>query len=195
MRDVAILTFMTLDGVMQGPTSPEEDPSGDFTKGGWAANYWGEVMQQVMSEAMSEPYDLLLGRTTYNLFAGHWPNESDDNPVAKILNGAKKFVATTAADNDFKWQNTTPISGDVAAEVTRLKDQSGPLLQVHGSHGLIQTLLTHNLIDEFRLWTFPILLGGGKRLFGDGTIPANLELVKQDATSNGVIMGVYRKAK
>ena len=193
MRDIAILTFMTVDGVMQGPTSPEEDPSDGFTQGGWAAKYWDEVMQQVMAEAMAEPYDLLFGRKTYDMFAAHFPNADDDNPVAKKLNNATKFVATKSTKNNFEWQNTTPIRGDVITEVSRLKAQDGPLLQIHGSCGLIQTLLAHNLIDEFRLWTFPVVLGSGKRLFGQGTVPADLKLVKTSNTANGVIMGIYRR--
>ncbi len=193
MRELAILTFLTLDGVMQGPGSPEEDPSGGFTQGGWAANYWDEVMQQVMAEAMADPYDLLLGRKTYDIFAAHWPEAGDNNPVAKMLNSASKFVATTSTQNDIEWQNTTRITGDVAAEVSRLKAQDGPLLQVHGSCELIQTLLSHDLIDEFRLWTFPVVLGSGKCLFSQGAVPAELTLVKSETTSNGVVMGIYRR--
>jgi len=193
MRELAILTFLTLDGVMQGPTSPEEDPSDGFTQGGWAANYWDEVMQQVMAEAMADPYDLLFGRKTYDIFAAHWPEVGDDNPVAKMINGANKFVATTSTQNDIEWQNTTRITGDVAAEVSRLKAQDGPLLQVHGSCELIQTLLSHHLIDEFRLWTFPVVLGSGKCLFSQGAVPAELTLVKSETTSNGVVMGIYRR--
>jgi len=193
MRELAILTFLTLDGVMQGPGSPEEDPSGGFTQGGWAANYWDEVMQQVMAEAMADPYDLLLGRKTYDIVAAHWPEAGDNNPVAKMLNSASKFVATTSTQNDIEWQNTTRITGDVAAEVSRLKAQDGPLLQVHGSCELIQTLLSHDLIDEFRLWTFPVVLGSGKCLFSQGAVPAELTLVKSETTSNGVVMGIYRR--
>lgn len=193
MRELAILTFLTLDGVMQGPGSPEEDPSDGFTQGGWAANYWDEVMQQVMAEAMADPYDLLFGRKTYDIFAAYWPEAGDDNPVAKMLNRANKFVATTSTQNDIEWHNTTRITGDVAAEVSRLKAQDGPLLQVHGSCELIQTLLSHDLIDEYRLWTFPVVLGSGKCLFSQGAVPAELTLVKSETTSNGVVMGIYRR--
>ncbi len=193
MRELAILTFLTLDGVMQGPTSPEEDPSDGFTKGGWAASYWDEVMQQVMAEAMTDPYDLLFGRKTYDMFAASWTNADDDNPLANGLNTAKKFVATTSTTSELVWQNSVRITGDVAEEVSRIKTQDGPLLQVHGSCELIQTLLAHKLIDEFRLWTFPVVLGCGKRLFSQGSVPADLTLVKTDATSNGVVMGIYRR--
>ncbi|WOO42450.1 dihydrofolate reductase family protein [Rubellicoccus peritrichatus] len=191
MRKIAILTFLTLDGVMQGPSSPEEDSSGGFARGGWAVNYWEDVMAQVMGEAMAEPYDLLLGRKTYEIFASHWPNVGD-NPVANILNNANKFVVTSALDQ-LEWKNTIPLTGNVVSEVTRLKEQEGPLLQIHGSWQLIQTLLAHGLVDEFRLWTFPVMVGGGKRLFSQDALPTGLKLVKTKATSSGVIMSIYRR--
>ena len=191
MRELAVLTFLTLDGVMQAPVQPEEDPSGGFTHGGWCVSYWDEVMAQVMEEAMAAPYDLLLGRKTYESFAAHWPNVEND-PHADRLNNATKFVATSTL-SELEWKNSLPIAGDIAAEVSRLKDQDGPLLQVHGSWQLIQTLLAHELIDEFRLWTFPVVVGPGKRLFGPDTVPADVTLVKTKATSNGVIMGIYRR--
>ena len=193
MRDVAILTFVTLDGVMQSPSSPDEDPSGGFTRGGWAAPYWDEVMQQVEAEAMSVPYDLLLGRKTYDLFASSFENADDTNPVTHRLNSAHKYVATTSATRPLTWPSSTRITGIVAAEVERLKAQDGPLLQVHGSWRLIQTLLEHDLVDELRLWTFPVVLGSGKRLFAQGSTPAEFKLVKTDRTPNGVTMGIYRR--
>ena len=147
MRKLAVLTFLTLDGVMQAPSGPEEDPSGGFTNGGWAANYWDEVMGQVMEEAMADPYDLLLGRKTYEMFAAHWPSAGAD-PLANKLNNATKFVATSTLSK-LEWNNSVRITGDIAAEVSRLKSQEGPLLQVHGSWQLIQTLLSHELVDEF----------------------------------------------
>jgi len=192
MRELAILTFQTLDGVMQAPGAPEEDTSGGFRNGGWASSYWGEVMDQVRREAMAEPYDILLGRKTYQMFASHWPNESDDNSVAKLMNRATKYVATSTL-GEVGWRNTVAISGDIAAEVSRLKNAEGPLIQIHGSSELIQTLLANDLIDEFRLWTFPVVVGTGKRLFSDGTIPKDLQLVKSDITSSGVVMGIYRR--
>ena len=193
MRDLAVLIFLTLDGVMQAPVLPDEDLSGGFEHGGWCLNYWDEVMAQVMEEAMAAPYDLLLGRKTYESFAAaHGPKTDGDNPVAEKLNNATKFVATSTLSK-LEWQNAVRITGDIAAEVSRLKDQDGPLLQVHGSWQLIQTLLSHELIDEFRLWTFPVMVGPGKRLFGQGTVPADLTLVKTKSTSNGVVMGIYRR--
>ena len=138
---------------MQAPGGPEEDPSGGFMHGGWARDCWDDVMEQVMEEAMAAPYDLLLGRKTYEGFAAHWPDAGNDPPANK-LNNATKFVATSTLSK-LEWKNSVPITGDIAAEISRLKDQDGPLLQVHGSWQLIQTLLSHGLIDEFRLWDFP----------------------------------------
>ena len=192
MRKLTILTFMTLDGVMQAPGHSEEDTSGDFKHGGWAVNYWDEVMAQVNEEAMAAPFDLLFGRRTYESFAAYWPNVSN-NPHADKLNNATKYVATSTLSK-LEWKNSTPITGDIAAEVSRLKEQDGPLLQVHGSWQLIQTLLSHNLIDEFRLWTFPLVVGSGKRLFDQGSVPTNMTLLKTRSTSDGVVMGIYRPA-
>lgn len=185
MRELAILTFTSLDGVMQAPKMPEEDRSGAFEGGGWADPYWNEVMKLVGKEAMAEPYDVLFGRNTYDLFAAH---ATDDHP----MHNYNKIVATSNPET-LRWNNSTPITGDIGAEVARLKEQDGLLLQVHGSCELIQTLLSHNLVDELRLWTFPVVLGNGKRLFGSGTVPAEFRLVKTDHTSNGVVMGVYRR--
>ncbi len=194
MRNLATLTFLTLDGVMQAPVLPEEDLSGGFKHGGWSVDYFDEVMAQVNEEAMAAPIDLLFGRKTYELFAAHWPNVGDDDPHARILNSATKFVVTSTL-NKLEWNNSKPITGDIAAEVSRLKEQDGPLLQVHGSWQLIQTLLAHELIDEFRLWTFPVVVGPGKRLFGQGTVPTSFTLVKTKTTSNGVMMSIYRRAQ
>lgn len=194
MRELAILSFVTLDGVMQSPTSPEEDASGGFAGGGWGAPYWEQVMPQVYAEAMSAPYDLLFGRRTYDVFASHWPRVGDKDPVAARLNGGHKYVATRSVDHPLPWGPATRIGGDVVAEIKRLKAGEGPLIQVHGSADLIQTLLKHGLIDEFRLWTFPVVVGGGKRLFGDGALPGSLELVRTGSTGNGVVMSVYRRA-
>ena len=192
MRKLAILTFQTLDGVMQAPRMPEEDRSGNFERGGWATSYWEGVMEQVQREAMAAPYDMLFGRKTYELFAGHWPNESDGNPVAKIMNSARKYVATATA-TDLSWANSEILSGDVATAVATLKAQDGPLIQVHGSCNLIQTLISADLIDEYRLWTFPVVVGGGKRLFNSGRPKGDLTLVKSKAASNGVVMGIYER--
>lgn len=193
MRELAILTFQTLDGVMQAPGMPDEDTSGGFRAGGWAAPYWDQVMGQVQQEAMSAPYDILFGRKTYEAFAAHWPNLGDDDPVAAMINGARKYVATSTL-TALEWMNSEPITGDIAAEISKLKNQDGPLIQVHGSCRLIQTLLSYDLIDEFRLWTFPVVVGEGKRLFGEGRAAAALNLVKTETTPNGVVMAIYRRA-
>ena len=193
MRELAILSFMTLDGVMQSPTSAEEDPSGGFSAGGWGAPYWEEVMPQVYTEAMSEPYDLLFGRKTYDVFASHWPNVGGDDPVAARLNGGRKYVATRSSEHPLPWEESTRINGDVPAEIARIKAGDGPLIQVHGSAELIQALLAHDLIDEYRLWTFPVVVGGGKRLFAEGAVPQSLKLVRTGSTENGVVMSVYRR--
>jgi len=192
MRELAILTFLSLDGVMQGPTSPEEDPSGGFTQGGWAQSCWEGVMEQVGREAMAEPYDMLFGRKTYETFAGHWPDAAQEDPAAQRMNAATKYVASSTL-TDPSWQNTTVLTGDVAAEIRKLKQQDGLLLQVHGSGKLIQTLLKHGLIDEFRLWTLPVVVGSGKKLFSEGTIPASLTLTKSEPTGNGAVMSIYRR--
>ena len=188
MRKLVINTFMSLDGVMQSPGGPEEDPTGGFGHGGWGVPYFDEEMMRAM--AKSAPYELLLGRGTYEIFAAHWPY--DEGPIADHLNGTRKHVASTTLDH-LDWSNSVLIGGDVAEYVTGIKLQDGPEIQVHGSPGLIQTLLQHDLIDEFRIWIFPVLLGAGKRCFGTGTIPAALKLVDSRATATGVTVAVYQR--
>ena len=189
MRIVAVNTFMSLDGVMQAPGGPEEDPTGGFTLGGWAVNYFDDAMMERMTQA--EPYELLLGRGTYEIFAAHWPY--DEGPTAERLNSIRKHVASTTLER-VEWNNSTLITGDVAEYVATLKSQDGPEIQVHGSPGLIQTLLGHDLIDEYRLWIFPVVIGTGKRFFGEGAIPAGLRLVKNTVSSTGVTINTYERA-
>jgi dihydrofolate reductase len=189
MRELIVNTFLTVDGVMQAPGGPEEDPSGGFEHGGWSFGYWDEQMRTVMGESMSKPFDLVLGRKTYEIFAAHWPHS--DDPGAEILNNATKHVASTTR-KELEWQNSKLIEGEVPDGVRALKEQDGPELQVHGSANLIQTLLEHGLIDEFRLWIFPLVLGKGKRLFDAGTLPAGLEVASSQVFSTGVIMATYR---
>ena len=184
MRQLALLIFQTLDGVMQAPKMQEEDRSGGFDGGGWADPYWDEVMAMVGREAMAEPYDVLFGRKTFDLFAAN----AADNPLSDY----NKYVATSQPET-VGWKNATAITGDIASEITRLKQQDGPLLQVHGSWQLIQTLLAHDLVDEMRLWTFPVVAGGGKRLFASGAVARKFRLLRTDATKNGVIMGIYQR--
>jgi dihydrofolate reductase len=189
MRELVVNTFLTLDGVMQAPGGPEEDPSGGFEHGGWSFGYWDEQMQQAMGESMSKPFDLVLGRKTYEIFAAFWPHS--DDPGAEPLNKATKHVASTTL-TELEWANSKPIEGEVPAGVRALKEQDGPELQVHGSANLIQTLLEHALIDEFRVWIFPLVLGKGKRLFDGGTVPAGFELASSQTSSSGVITATYR---
>jgi dihydrofolate reductase len=189
VRTLVVNTFISLDGVMQGPGGPDEDPTGGFTLGGWAVNYFDDEMLGRIAD--SGPYDLLLGRGTYEIFAAHWPY--DEGPVADQLNNARKHVASTTLERA-DWNNSTVISGDVAAYVADLKSQDGPEIQVHGSPGLIQTLLEHDLIDEFRLWIFPVVVGSGKRFFGDGAIPAGLKLKESKTSKTGVTINIYERA-
>ena len=189
MRTLIINTFVSLDGVMQSPGGPDEDPTGGFQHGGWGANYFDDEMIETMTTA--DPYELLLGRGTYEIFAAHWPY--DEGPIADRLNSTRKHVASTTLEQ-VEWNNSTLIAGDVAEYVATLKRQDGPEIQVHGSPGLIQTLLEHDLIDEFRVWIFPLVLGTGKRLFGDGTIPAALTLIDSKVSKTGVTINTYERA-
>ena len=191
MRRLAVTTFLTLDGVMQAPGGPGEDPSGGFTHEGWSVNYWDDRMGQIMDDFMSKPFDLLLGRKTYEIFAAYWPHVTDGS--GDSLNSAKKYVASRTLDT-VEWNNSTLIKGDVGEQVAALKEQSGAEIQVHGSGHLIQTLIKHDLIDEYRLWVFPLVLGSGKRLFADGTVPAGLKLVDSQASSTGVVIATYERA-
>jgi dihydrofolate reductase len=192
MRKLVVNTFTTLDGVMQAPGGPEEDPAGGFEHGGWSAGYWDEAMGEWMGEFMGKPFDLLLGRKTYEIFAAFWPH-ARDQPGAEQLNAATKYVASRTLQT-VDWEHSQLLEGDVAAAIARLKEQDGPELQVHGSSNLIQTLLRHELVDEFRVWLFPVVLGSGKRLFGDGTLPTGLELVDSKISTSGVIFATYAPA-
>lgn len=188
MRKLLVTTFVTLDGVMQAPGGPGEDDSGGFTHGGWSVNYWDPMMGDVMGEVMGQPFDLLLGRRTYDIFRAYWPTSTD--PGAKPLNDATKHVASRS-ERSLEWGPAVLIR-DVPAEVATLKRGDGPELQVHGSGDLIQTLLGHGLVDEFRIWTFPVTVGPGKRLFGDGSVPAGLRLVDSKVSTTGVVIATYQ---
>jgi dihydrofolate reductase len=196
MRKLVSNTFVTLDGVMQAPGGPEEDPSGGFRHGGWAGPpYWDEKMGKNMDEFVSKPFDLLLGRKTYEIFAAYWPFAEDDpenSSMAKKLNGATKYVASKTLDKA-DWP-TSHIIRDVAKDVAQLKQGDGPPIQVHGSADLLQTLIKHDLIDEYRVWTFPVVVGPGKRLFGDGAHGAGLTAVGTETSSTGVVFTTYRPA-
>jgi dihydrofolate reductase len=191
MRDLVVNTLLSLDGVMQAPGGPEEDPTGGFEYGGWSVTYWDEMMGEKMTRLMSVEFDLLLGRRTYEVFAAHWPHS--DEPGAAQLNAARKFVASRTLTGP-AWENTTVLGDDVVTEVRRLKESDGPEIQVHGSADVLQTLLGADLVDELRLWVFPLVLGNGKRLFGDGAVPVGLKLVESATSTTGVIIGTYRRA-
>ncbi len=192
MRKLIVSTFLTLDGVMQSPGGPEEDDSGGFAYGGWSVNYWDELMGEVMTEAMSVPFDLLLGRRTYEIFARYWP-QAPEEAGSKPLNDATKYVAARSHPT-LAWGPSALIEGDAAEGVAALKEEEGPELQVHGSGNLIQTLLRHNLVDEYRLWVFPLVIGSGKRLFSDGTVPAGLKLADIKVSTTGVTIATYEPA-
>lgn len=190
MKKIIILSFVTLDGVMQAPGGPEEDTSGDFAHGGWTVPYFDEALGQVMSEQMGRPFDLLLGRKTFDIFASYWPDHADEGAG---INHATKYVTSNTLTSH-PWSKTVILKGDVAAKIQKLKRQDGPDLQVHGSSELIQTLLRRDLVDEFWLKIFPVTLGGGKRLFGNGAIPAAYELADSWSTPSGVIIANFRRA-
>jgi dihydrofolate reductase len=193
MRRLVVGTFLSVDGVMQAPGGPDEDPSDGFTHGGWSFPHWDDAMGKIIVEWTEQADALLLGRKTYEIFAAHWPRVTDDDPIASKLNSVRKYVASTTLDR-VEWNNSTLIDGDVAEEVTKLKDQPGGEIQVLGSCQLIQTLMRHDLVDEYRLWIFPVLLGSGKRLFGDGTMPGGLRLIDTKTSSTGVVIHRYERA-
>ena len=188
MRKLVVLTFLSLDGVMQAPGGPEEDPTGGFKYGGWTFPYFNDFLGQVIDKQMSNPFELLLGRTTYDIFAAYWPYEKE-SLIADKFNSTKKYVVSTTLKK-LEWQNSVLINTNVTEEIEQLKQQDGPDLHVYGSGKLIQTLLKHDLVDELWLKTFPITLGNGKRLFAEGTIPAAFTL-SDTVISNGVIVASY----
>ncbi len=190
MRKVIVLSFVSLDGVMQAPGGPQEDTSGNFRYGGWTAPYFDDFAGKVMAEQMKGPADLLLGRKTFEIFAGYWPQHEDEWPG---INQMKKYVATNTLRSS-NWANTVFLKGNVADQVRQLKQQDGPDLQVHGSGDLIQTLLENDLVDELWLKIFPVTLGKGKKLFGSGTNPAAYTLLDAKTSPLGVIVASYRRA-
>ena len=192
MRKLIVTTFLTLDGVMQGPGGPEEDDSGGFAHGGWSVNLWDDLMGEVKTEEMSVPFDLLLGRRTYEILGAYWPNAPEE-AGGKPLNDATKYVVSRGRPT-LAWDPSVLIEGDAAEGVAKLKQGNGPELQVHGSGNLAQTLIRHGLVDEYHLWFFPVVLGEGKRLFADGSIPAALRLVDSKLSTTGVFMGTYEPA-
>ena len=194
MRKLVVGTFLTLDGVMQGPGGPDEDRSGGFTHGGWVVPHFDDLMGQAMVEWIRRLDALVLGRKTYEIFAAHWPHVTAPDPIAEALNRVPKYVASRSLKRG-DWSPTTVIGGDLPEAINQLKGEPGSgELQVHGSGELIQTLLKHGLIDEFRIWLFPVVLGSGKRLFADGAVPASFELLETRTSSTGVVLHVYQAA-
>jgi dihydrofolate reductase len=190
MRKIIVLSFITLDGVMQAPGGPDEDTSSGFAYGGWTVPYFDEFGGKVMAEQMGRPFDLLLGRKTFEIFASYWPQqEGGNNPI----NQATKYVASNTLKTH-EWQKTIFLNGDVVEEIKKLKAQTGPDLQVHGSGDFIQTLLAHDLVDEFWLKIFPVTLGTGKRLFAQGTIPGAYTLFDAKFSPPGVIIASFKRA-
>lgn len=203
MRKIVAGAFVSLDGVMQAPGGPEEDPTGGFKYGGWTAPHWDDVIGAAMGETFSAPFELLLGRKTYDIFAAHWPyvqmdpKESNFNAlnmqIAQKFNSVTKYVATHRPEA-LTWQNSRSLGDDIVATLRELKSGDGPILLMQGSSELIQTLLEHDLIDEFRLLIFPLVLGRGKRLFDNGTIPVAFRLAKSTVSPNGVLIATYGRA-
>jgi dihydrofolate reductase len=187
MRKIIVLSFITLDGVMQAPGEPEEDTSGGFEYGGWTAPYFGEAEGAIMAKQMKSA-DLLLGRKTFEIFAGYWPEHADVWPG---INDVTKYVLSTTMDKS-DWSSSVFLK--TVDDIKKLKDSDGLDLQVHGSGQLIQLLLKNDLVDELWLKTFPLTLGQGKKLFADGTIPAAFELTESTVTPNGVIFANYKRA-
>ena len=194
MRKLIVLSFITLDNVMQAPGGPEEDPTGGFEHEGWVVGYFDDFLLNAMIKQTSKPFDLLLGRKTYEIFAAHWPYvNADQNPFAAKLNNAKKYVASKTLTK-LDWNNSELINGDVLEGIKRIKEQDGLEIQVHGSGNLVQTLLKHDLVDELWLKIFPVTLGPGKRLFAEGTIPAGFKLLESGISPSGVIIVNYERA-
>jgi len=190
MRKLNVLEFMSLDGVIQAPGGPEEDPSDGFAYGGWIAPHGDAVLGATLQNQMNAPCDLLLGRKTFEIWAGFWPQHGDVWPG---VNTAMKYVASNTVTSS-EWQPTVFLSGDVGAKIRALKEEDGPDLHVYGSANLVQTLMRHDLVDAFWLKIYPVTLGPGKRLFGGGTIPAAFRVTESTVTSKGVILATYERA-
>ncbi|HET6360706.1 MAG TPA: dihydrofolate reductase family protein [Gemmatimonadota bacterium] len=193
-RTLVVGTFLTLDGVMQAPGGPDEDRSGGFRHGGWLVPHYDETIGKVMTEWTGRAGAFLLGRKTYEIFAEAWPRSTDPaDEIAVALNTRPKFVASRTLET-VEWSNSFLLDGEVAEEVAKLKSEEGGEIQVHGSGNLLQTLLKHDLVDTLRLWWFPLVLGTGKRLFGEGTIPASFRLVETTLATTGAVLHVYERA-
>ena len=193
MRKLVVTTFVTLDGVMQAPGGPGEDDDGGFDQGGWSVGYWDERMGEFALEIHLGAGGVVFGRKAYEILGGYWPRVGDDDPMAAKLNAVPKYVASRTLET-LEWRNSTLLEGDVAEAVARLKAEDGEYLLVIGSSALIQTLLRHDLVDTFKVWTFPVVVGEGKRLFGDGAMPAGLALTDLQTSTTGVTVATYERA-
>jgi dihydrofolate reductase len=197
MRKIVVAAFVSLDGVMQAPGGPEEDPTGGFAHGGWVAGYFDDVVGAAMGDIFSTPYDLLLGRKTYDIFAAHWPHMTDpsapDFPIAEQFNRTAKYVATHRPES-LAWNNSRALGSDPVAALRKLKKEDGPALLTQGSSDFVQTLFEHDLVDQLSVLTFPIVLGKGKRLFGRGAKPAGLRLESSKVSPSGVVISKYARA-
>jgi dihydrofolate reductase len=191
MRKIKASTFVSLDGVMQAPGGPDEDRSGGFQFGGWTVPYSDDTTGAAVGEILAEPYDLLLGRTTYDIFAAYWPNIKG-HPIADRFNAVTKYVATSSPQT-LNWQNSRPLTGDVTAALREIKEQDGPDLLVQGSGKLAHTLFAGDLVDSFTLLIFPVLLGKGKRLFDGGGMPASFRLTRSRTSGKGVVIATYER--
>ena len=192
MRELIVSTFLTLDGVMQAPGGPDEDAETGFALGGWSVNLWDDVVDGYMAEATSTPFAMVLGRRTYDIFAAYWPTAPEE-AGGKVFNEATKYVASRGRPT-LEWSNSVLIEGDAAEGLAKLKEEDGPEPQVHGSANLTQTLLAHELVDRFRLMVFPVVIGSGKRLFAEGTLPGALKLVDSRVSTTGVLIATYEPA-
>ncbi|MFC8829393.1 dihydrofolate reductase family protein [Streptomyces sp. NPDC057137] len=193
MRKLMVTTFVSLDGVMQGPGGSDEDRDGGFEHGGWSVPHFGADLIERMTDVVHRADALLVGRRTYDIFAATWPLAEADDPIGSKMNSVRKYVASRTLDT-VSWQNSTLLTGDVAEAVAGLKQGDGGEIQVHGSGDLIQTLIAHDLVDEFHVLVFPVLVGSGKRLFGKGTVPAGLKLVDTARSESGVVISTYARA-
>jgi dihydrofolate reductase len=191
MRKITVLMMITLDGVMQSPSEPEENASLGFKYGGWAVPFVDGALGDIIDKEMDESFDMLLGTKTYGIFAAHWPKQT--GTIADAFNSAIKYVVSDKPV-DLPWDKSVGITGDVVSKIKALKEEDGPMLQVWGSGQLVQTLLKNDLVDELRLRVFPVTVGSGQRLFAEGAIPAAFELIESGALSNGIIIANYKRA-
>jgi dihydrofolate reductase len=192
MRKIITTTFVTLDGVMQGGGGPDEDTEGGFTQGGWMANYGDDMTGQIINGFMDIPFELLLGRKTYDIWASYWPHTDAAPNIAKPFNATKKYVVSQAS-TELSWHNSLLVTGDVVSEIKKLKEMDAPDLWVWGSSKVIQTLLKHDLVDQMYIWTHPITVGSGKRLFSEDTRPTAFQLASSQVSPRGVIIAHYER--